>query len=107
LRPNEEVRSLIRRVHNQPKVIAAFGFFKVPTLTFGVLYCFSVIEHHRRWILHFKITAHPSTECRAVTATSCSTATARRLCAMSSNVGSGAWPLRTKDPASSRSPTVP
>jgi hypothetical protein len=27
-------------------------FFTVPTLTFGVLYCFFVISHDRRRILH-------------------------------------------------------
>ena len=32
----------------------------MPTLSFGVLYCFFVIEHHRRRILHFNATAHPT-----------------------------------------------
>jgi putative transposase len=32
----------------------------VPTLTFQVLYCFFVIEHERRRILHFSVTRHPS-----------------------------------------------
>ncbi len=27
-------------------------FFTVPTITFGVLYCFFVIRHDRRRILH-------------------------------------------------------
>ena len=31
-------------------------FFTVPTITFGVLYCFFVIRHERRRILHFNIT---------------------------------------------------
>jgi hypothetical protein len=30
-------------------------FFTVPTLTFGVLYCFFVIGHDRRKILHFNV----------------------------------------------------
>jgi hypothetical protein len=47
-------------LNNHREVIAAFDFFTVPTLTFGVLYCFFVIEHHRRRILHFNTTAHPS-----------------------------------------------
>jgi len=34
----------------------------VPTLTFQLLYCFSVIEHGRRRILHFNVTRHPSVE---------------------------------------------
>ncbi len=34
-------------------------FFTVPTLTFGVLYCFFVIAHGRRRILHCNVTKHP------------------------------------------------
>ena len=34
-------------------------FFSVPTLTSRVLYCFFVIEHGRRQILHFNVTKHP------------------------------------------------
>jgi len=39
-----------------------FDFFTVPTLTFQVLYCFFVIEHGRRKILHFNVTRHPTAE---------------------------------------------
>jgi putative transposase len=39
-----------------------FDFFTVPTLTFQLLYCFFVIEHGRRLILHFNVTRHPSAE---------------------------------------------
>jgi len=35
-------------------------FFTVPTLTFGVLYCFFVIAHGRRRILHCNVTKHPT-----------------------------------------------
>jgi hypothetical protein len=35
-------------------------FFTVPTLTFGILYCFFVIGHDRRKILRFSVTRHPS-----------------------------------------------
>ena len=35
-------------------------FFTVPTLTFEVLYCFFVITHDRRRILHFNVTRHPT-----------------------------------------------
>jgi hypothetical protein len=31
-------------------------FFTVPTFTFGVLYCFFIISHHRRRILHINVT---------------------------------------------------
>jgi putative transposase len=33
--------------------IAAMDFFTVPTLTFNLLYCFFVISHDRRRIVHF------------------------------------------------------
>jgi hypothetical protein len=35
-------------------------FFTVPTLTFGILYCFFVIAHGRRRVLHFNVTPHPT-----------------------------------------------
>jgi putative transposase len=34
--------------------------FTVPTLTFGVLYCFFVIGHDRRKIQHFNVTRNPN-----------------------------------------------
>jgi hypothetical protein len=34
-------------------------FFTVPTLTFGILYCFFVIGHDRRKILHFHVRETP------------------------------------------------
>ena len=34
--------------------------FTVPTITFGFLYCFFVIGHDRRRILHFNVTNHPT-----------------------------------------------
>ena len=37
-----------------------WDFFTVPTLTFGVLYCFFVIAHDRRRILHCNVAKHPS-----------------------------------------------
>jgi hypothetical protein len=35
-------------------------FFTVPTATFQGLYCFFVIGHGRRKILHFNVTEHPT-----------------------------------------------
>ena len=49
-------------LNNHREVIAAFDFFTVPTLRFQTLYCFFVIEHGRRRILHFNCTAHPTGE---------------------------------------------
>jgi transposase InsO family protein len=34
-------------------------FFTVPTLTFGILYCFFVMAHDRRRILHWNVTRNP------------------------------------------------
>ena len=34
----------------------------MPPATFRVLYCFFVIEHGRRRILHFNVTPHPSAD---------------------------------------------
>jgi hypothetical protein len=49
-------------LNNHREAIAAMDFFTVPTLTFGVLYCFFVIAHNRRRILHFNVTRHPTSE---------------------------------------------
>ena len=45
---------------NHREAIAAMDFFTVPTLTFGVLYCYFVIAHDRRRILHCNVTRHPT-----------------------------------------------
>jgi hypothetical protein len=45
---------------NHRETIAAMDFFTVPTLTFGVLYCFFIIAHNRRRVLHFNVTRHPT-----------------------------------------------
>ena len=37
-------------------------FFTVPTPTLRVIYCFFVIAHDRRRILHFNVTRHPTSE---------------------------------------------
>ena len=49
-------------LHNHREVIVALDFFTVPTLTFKLLYCFFVIEHGRRKILHFNVTRYPTAE---------------------------------------------
>jgi transposase InsO family protein len=45
-------------LRNHREAIAAMDFFTVPTVTFGVLYCFFVIGHDRRRILHFNVARH-------------------------------------------------
>lgn len=47
-------------LRNHREAIAAMDFFTVPTITFGALYCFFVISHDRRRILHFNVTKHPT-----------------------------------------------
>lgn len=47
-------------LRNHREAIAAMDFFTVPTLTFGVLYCFFIIGHDRRRILRFNVTRNPS-----------------------------------------------
>jgi putative transposase len=47
-------------LRNHREAIAAMDFFTVPTLTFGVLYCFFVIGHDRRRILHCNVTRNPN-----------------------------------------------
>ena len=47
-------------LRNHREAIAAMDFFTAPTITFGVLYCFFIINHDRRRILHFNVTSHPT-----------------------------------------------
>ncbi len=49
-------------LRNHREAIAAMDFFTVPTLTFGVLYCFFIISHDRRRVLHFNVTEHPTSD---------------------------------------------
>src|SRR6266851_1406828 len=67
---SKEVRELIFRMvvenptwgapRNHREAIVAMDFFTIPTITFSVLYCFFVISHDRRRILHFNVTKHPT-----------------------------------------------
>jgi hypothetical protein len=45
---------------NHREAVAAMDFFTVPTLTVGVLYCFFIIAHDRRRILHCNVTPNPT-----------------------------------------------
>jgi len=55
--PSQTWRAFLR---NHVKQIAAIDFFTVPTVRFQILYCFIVLRHHRRRIVHFNITMHPT-----------------------------------------------
>jgi transposase InsO family protein len=56
----DPVRRWLVFLRNHRDAIAAMDFFTVPTLTFGVLYCFFVIDHDRRKILHLNVTGNPN-----------------------------------------------
>ena len=58
-RDPEPAKRWLTFLHNHREAIVAMDFFTVPTLTFGVLYCFFVISHDRRRILHYSVTQHP------------------------------------------------
>ena len=45
---------------NHAKQIAAVDFFTVPTITFRNLYCFVVLLHDRRQVIHFNVTRYPT-----------------------------------------------
>jgi hypothetical protein len=47
-------------LQNHREVLAVCDFFTVPTVTFRMLYCFLVIEHERRKILHCNVTQYPT-----------------------------------------------
>ncbi|MGB5173340.1 MAG: integrase [Thermoanaerobaculia bacterium] len=47
-------------LYNHKECIAAMDFFTVPTASLRVLYCWFVIHHDRRRILHFNATFNPS-----------------------------------------------
>ena len=45
---------------NHAGQIAAADFFVVPTAGFRLLYCFIILRHDRRRIVHFNVTEHPT-----------------------------------------------
>jgi hypothetical protein len=49
-------------LNNHVTQLASTDFFVVPTVTFRVLFVFLVLAHHRRRVIHFNVTAHPSSE---------------------------------------------
>jgi transposase InsO family protein len=59
-RSHEPAKRWATFLSNHREAIAAMDFFTVPTLTFDVLYCFFVIAHDRRRIIHFNVTKHPT-----------------------------------------------
>ncbi len=55
--PSQTWRSFLK---NHAKDIAAIDFFTVHTIGFRVLYCFIVLHHDRRKLVHFNVTSHPT-----------------------------------------------
>jgi hypothetical protein len=47
-------------LRNHREAIAAMDLFTTPTVNFRILYCFFIIWHDRRQILHFNVTRHPT-----------------------------------------------
>jgi putative transposase len=59
-RDPKPARRWLTFLRNHREAIAAMDFFSVPTIAFSSLYCFFVISHDRRRILHFNVTKHPT-----------------------------------------------
>ncbi|MCO6435483.1 MAG: integrase core domain-containing protein [Phycisphaerae bacterium] len=47
---------------NHVRDIVAVDSFTVPTAAFRILFCFIVLRHHRRMVVHFNVTAHPTAQ---------------------------------------------
>src|SRR5262244_4236828 len=59
-RDPEPAKRWLAFLRNHREAIAAMDFFTVTTITFGVIYCFFLIAHDRRRILHFNVTKRPT-----------------------------------------------
>ena len=55
--PSQTWRAFLQ---NHVDCLAAIDFFTVYTVRFRILYCFLVLCHGRRRIVHFNVTAHPT-----------------------------------------------
>ena len=49
-------------LNNYAKQLVSTDLFIVPTISFRVLFVFIALAHHRRRLLHFNVTAHPTSE---------------------------------------------
>ena len=57
--PSQTWRAFLK---NHAQQFVSVDFFVVPTLSFRLLFVFVVLEHHRRRVVHFNVTAHPTAE---------------------------------------------
>ena len=46
--------------NNHVQALVSVDFFTVPTISFRVLFVFVVLAHHRRRVVHFNVTEHPT-----------------------------------------------
>ncbi len=49
-------------LNNHVKDLVSTDFFVVPTVNFRILFVFVVLAPHRRRVIHFNVTAHPTSE---------------------------------------------
>jgi hypothetical protein len=47
-------------LNNHVKDLVSIDFFVVPTVRFKVLFVFLILAHHRRRVVHFNVTEHPT-----------------------------------------------
>jgi len=59
-RSPEPAKRWLAFLRNHREAITAMDFFTVPTIKFSLLYCFFLIGHDRRQVLHFNVTRYPS-----------------------------------------------
>ena len=57
--PSQTYRAFLK---NHVQQLVSVDFFVVPTLSFRLLFVFVVLEHNRRRVKHFNVTAHPTAE---------------------------------------------
>ena len=57
--PSQTWKTFLKNHVNQ---IAAIDFFTVPTVAFRILYCFIVLHHDRRKLVHFNATYNPTAQ---------------------------------------------
>jgi putative transposase len=55
--PSQSLRTFLCNHHEE---LVAIDFFTVPTVSFKILYVFVVMEHSRRRVVHWNVTAHPT-----------------------------------------------
>lgn len=60
LRRNQPSQNWKTFLRNHSKEILSMDFFTVPTINFKLLQVLVIIEHHRRRIVHFNVTSHPT-----------------------------------------------